>query len=189
MMKPNLLKAARALLGWEQTDLAERAGLSTATIRKIEQGATGIRDATEKRIVSAFEQGGLRLIPEDADGGIGVRFKEREMDAQMQAYLDLKNQIKGWFVYNLNGQDGEALDDLIDTLAFDAMGPEANLEEHRKLKLPQPLISDLEKLGEMELELGVKQDVAMLDTARARGWDGDMDTLPSYFKSEGSQND
>lgn len=40
------IKAARALLDWSQEDLAIRAALSIATIRKIESGALSPRDKT-----------------------------------------------------------------------------------------------------------------------------------------------
>jgi len=54
-----------------------------------------MREATANKIVTALEGAGLQLFDNDAEGGIGARFKEPEMTEQMQAYMDLKNKITG----------------------------------------------------------------------------------------------
>lgn len=84
MLRPRLMRAARALAGWEQSDLAKASGISISTVRKIEQGAIGTLPRTEARIIAAFERAGLQLIPEGPDGGAGARWKEREMSEQMR---------------------------------------------------------------------------------------------------------
>jgi transcriptional regulator with XRE-family HTH domain len=74
-----LLRAARAIIGWEQCDLAEAADISVGTVRRIEQGAVGITSKTERAIRSAFEAGGVELIPPtnpSRRGGHGVRLKQ-----------------------------------------------------------------------------------------------------------------
>lgn len=158
MLDPRQLRAARALADWEQSDLAEAAGVSIATIRKIEQGATGVRPATEARIVAAFEQGGVRLIPDGPDGGVGVRLREGEMQ---RAYWDLKNRIKAWFIYNHGCKDDDDLDCLINELAFGTtmLAPESLPDlEHNGVKLPVPLVADLVRLEELEAEIMACQD-------------------------------
>lgn len=60
IMLPRLMRAARALAGWEQSDLADTAGISIATVRKIEQGAIGMRLATKKNITDAFKRAGIQ---------------------------------------------------------------------------------------------------------------------------------
>jgi len=73
------IKAARALLGWAQDDLASRSGLSVPTIKRLEaaEGEIGGREETRKAIVGALQEGGIEFIPENG-GGIGVRLAKRQ---------------------------------------------------------------------------------------------------------------
>ena len=161
MLRPRLMRAARALAGWEQSDLAEASGISIATIRKIEQGATGTRPRTEARIVAAFEEAGVQLIPEGPDGGAGVRWEEPEMNPQMREYFELKNKIKGFFIYHLGREDNEHLDAMIGEVAFNHIGGQLSLKETLGRwglsNLPPPLTADLAKLGELENDIGAQE--------------------------------
>jgi predicted transcriptional regulator len=58
------IKAARALLGWEQYELAVKAGVAISTIRRLEglEGQIGARFDTVEKIRKAFEQGGVELL-------------------------------------------------------------------------------------------------------------------------------
>ncbi len=56
------IRAGRALLDWSQDELAERSGLSIATIRKIEAGNISPRGKTNDDICCAFEDAGLEFI-------------------------------------------------------------------------------------------------------------------------------
>jgi transcriptional regulator with XRE-family HTH domain len=49
----NRIRAARQALGWTQTDLARRAGVSTRTIHAIETGRP-CRQATKRHILNAL---------------------------------------------------------------------------------------------------------------------------------------
>jgi transcriptional regulator with XRE-family HTH domain len=73
------IKAARALLGWSQADLAGACGLSVPTVKRIESkgGELGGRADTAARIVVALEKAGAEFILEDASGGVGVRLRQR----------------------------------------------------------------------------------------------------------------
>ena len=75
MLQAAQIRAARALLGWKQDDLAKSAKIGIATIRRIEgkEGAVMGYVSTLMRIQSAFEQAGIRFLDNDAGGGIGVR--------------------------------------------------------------------------------------------------------------------
>lgn len=69
------LRAARALLGLSQKQLAEIVGVSTMTIKRAE--GTGKPEATTEvmeRIRAALENAGVEFIPENG-GGAGVRLK------------------------------------------------------------------------------------------------------------------
>jgi len=49
----NRIRAARQALGWTQTDLADRAGVSARTVHAVEKGRT-CRQATKRRILTAL---------------------------------------------------------------------------------------------------------------------------------------
>jgi DNA-binding XRE family transcriptional regulator len=54
------MRAARAMLGWTQADLAEAAGVATITIRIIEKGHKPSRKTVDA-IEMAFERAGVRM--------------------------------------------------------------------------------------------------------------------------------
>jgi transcriptional regulator with XRE-family HTH domain len=72
------IRAARALLGWSQTQLARRAGLGLATLQRIErdEGIEKGKFSTVIKIQKALEQAGIHFT-EDDTGEIGVRLKVR----------------------------------------------------------------------------------------------------------------
>ena len=55
------IRAARALLGWKQTDLAEHSGISVPSIKNVERGATDPRMSTIEAIQRAFEMAGVEF--------------------------------------------------------------------------------------------------------------------------------
>ena len=71
-LRPEQSRAARGLLDWSQTDLAEHAGVSRSTVRDFEGGRHVLHRASEAQIVRAFTEAGVRLIAPD-DEGPGVR--------------------------------------------------------------------------------------------------------------------
>lgn len=79
VLTPRLCRAARALLGWQQSDLSEKSGVPKPTISAFETKAETGRMATlnAKAILAAYEANGLEFIPENG-GGAGVRFRERQ---------------------------------------------------------------------------------------------------------------
>jgi transcriptional regulator with XRE-family HTH domain len=76
------IKAARALLGWSQAELAHRSGVSEPTIARLEsaEGELGGREGTGEKIRGAIERGGVQFIDENG-GGPGVRLKKRTKEA------------------------------------------------------------------------------------------------------------
>ena len=73
------IKAARALLGWSQEQLAANADVSIPTIKRLEaqDGPLGGRDDTSIKIRSALESAGIEFIDENG-GGPGVRLRKRQ---------------------------------------------------------------------------------------------------------------
>lgn len=73
------IKAARALVGWSQDDLARHSGVSVPTIKRLEAAADGDiggRAETGEALVAALQEAGVQFIPENG-GGVGVRLAQR----------------------------------------------------------------------------------------------------------------
>ena len=72
------LRAARALLGWSQAELAKSSGVAIATIKRME-GARGLpKTAVENvwKVQQALQAAGVVFIDQNDGGGPGVRLKE-----------------------------------------------------------------------------------------------------------------
>lgn len=78
MLTAKQIKAARNLLGWKQTELANASGLSEISIKNIERGATDPRSSTLSAIRNAFDEAGIIFLePGDIrDGSYGIRLKK-----------------------------------------------------------------------------------------------------------------
>ena len=74
------IRAARALVGWTQADLAQASRVSQVAIKNLERGSTDPRLSTIGSIETAFDQVGVMFLDagDTRDGGIGVRLKDRE---------------------------------------------------------------------------------------------------------------
>jgi predicted transcriptional regulator len=68
------LRAARALLGWSQADLAENAGLSEISVKNIERGAATPKTSTMEALITAIEKAGVEFTN---GGQPGVRMKAK----------------------------------------------------------------------------------------------------------------
>ena len=75
-MQAAQIRAARALLGWRQEDLAKAAKVGLATIARIEQGEGMVQGnfSTITKIQQALEREGISFTA-NHDGGIGVRLQ------------------------------------------------------------------------------------------------------------------
>ena len=74
------MRAARALLGIDQRQLAELSGVSLPTIQRMEASEGNVRGVidTLTKVVEALDRAGIELIGENAvsrEGGRGVRLK------------------------------------------------------------------------------------------------------------------
>ena len=77
MIEARQIRAARALLGWKQTDLAAAAKISIVALKNLELGLTDPRSSTINAIQMAFEKAGVMFLEagDVRDGGPGVRMK------------------------------------------------------------------------------------------------------------------
>jgi transcriptional regulator with XRE-family HTH domain len=73
---PSQARAARALIGWSQENLAEQSGISISTVRDFESGRRDAAPENEQAIRKALEkQGGIKFLPRDKNAGPGVRLE------------------------------------------------------------------------------------------------------------------
>lgn len=77
MISPAQIRAARAIIGWKQADLAKAASISEISVKNIERGATDPRASTLTAIETAFGAAGVIFLDPGVirDGGAGVRLR------------------------------------------------------------------------------------------------------------------
>lgn len=71
------IRGARAMLRWDQKQLAEASGVSIPTIKRMEAG-TGLPRSTYENVTAiqtVFETAGIEFIDRNG-GGVGVRLRE-----------------------------------------------------------------------------------------------------------------
>jgi transcriptional regulator with XRE-family HTH domain len=79
MISIEQIRAARGLLGWSQTQLAEAAERSLPTIKRLERESdegSAVSDDVREAVQKALENAGVEFIPENG-GGAGVRLAKR----------------------------------------------------------------------------------------------------------------
>ena len=74
MLTAEQCRAARALLGWTQNELAKRASISAVSIRAFEKGGD-MRESNRKLLRLTFEREGVTIIDQNG-GGPGVRLRD-----------------------------------------------------------------------------------------------------------------
>jgi transcriptional regulator with XRE-family HTH domain len=68
-VKKEQFRAARALLGWSQTKLAERAGMSLPTVKRFETGrGANVSPEAGQALQAALETAGIEFTNGDAPG-------------------------------------------------------------------------------------------------------------------------
>lgn len=72
MITPRQIRAARALLGWSQQELADRAIVSLNALTRLERGQVDSRRSTVTAVETALMKGGVEFISA-AEKGEGVR--------------------------------------------------------------------------------------------------------------------
>ena len=79
MLQTTQIRAARALLGWRQEDLAKASEIGLATIARIEQGKGVVQGnfSTIMKIQQTLEREGISFIA-DPGGAVGVRLSAQK---------------------------------------------------------------------------------------------------------------
>ena len=78
VLRSEVIRAARALLRWEQRDLAKASSVSLPTIKRLEStpGAMAAHMSTIAALKNAIESAGVEFIDENG-GGPGVRLRKQ----------------------------------------------------------------------------------------------------------------
>jgi predicted transcriptional regulator len=74
MVTPRQIRAARALLGWSQQQLSDKAIVSLNAVTRLEAGKVDSRVSTVVAIQKALTKAGIEFLPSDAKGE-GVRLR------------------------------------------------------------------------------------------------------------------
>jgi transcriptional regulator with XRE-family HTH domain len=77
VITPAQIRAARALLGWTQAELAAAAGIGVVAVKLFEGGRSDPRSSTVAKIEHALDAAGIIFFDagENRDGGPGLRLK------------------------------------------------------------------------------------------------------------------
>lgn len=86
------VRAARALLGWSQEDLAKASGVSVPTLKRIEPGSGPVKASDEviSKIESAIRHAGIAFIGSERaseSGGFGVRLVASDEAARLRLLI------------------------------------------------------------------------------------------------------
>jgi len=73
MITARQIRAGRALLGWSQQELADRAILSRNAVAKMERGEVDPRTSTIEAVRRVLEQNGVLFVAASGRVGEGVR--------------------------------------------------------------------------------------------------------------------
>jgi transcriptional regulator with XRE-family HTH domain len=80
MLSSEQIRAARALIRWEQADLARASGVSLPSVKRLETrpGQLAAQARTIDNLRSALERAGVEFIAENGGGaGVRLRLKKR----------------------------------------------------------------------------------------------------------------
>jgi transcriptional regulator with XRE-family HTH domain len=88
MIEPAQVRAARALIGWSQAELADAANVAVSVVDRFEAGQPdSLASETVAKMRTALESAGVVFIPKNG-GGAGVRLRKGR-EAQYLGWDDL----------------------------------------------------------------------------------------------------
>ncbi|MBL0374006.1 helix-turn-helix transcriptional regulator [Rhizobium sp. KVB221] len=79
------MRAARALLGWTISELAEKAKISRNTVALMERNEDARNCRSRKKVADALDAAGVEIVPRDDSRGGGVRFKSIQAEERAVA--------------------------------------------------------------------------------------------------------
>ena len=78
MIGAEQMRAARGLITWSQSRLAEACGLAVSTIKRMEGADSTLKSSVENvlKVQRALEDAGVVFIDQNEESGPGVRLKD-----------------------------------------------------------------------------------------------------------------
>ncbi|HYD66227.1 helix-turn-helix domain-containing protein [Azospirillum sp.] len=111
MIKPDQIRAARAMLRLEQKELARRAHVSVATVRRLEaeDAASNVAGTTVARIRNVLEEAGAEFI----ESGVRRRAMRNPADreARFRAIMDIAERAAALPVSNPDFSEADLYDE------------------------------------------------------------------------------
>lgn len=129
MISSRQMKAARALLGWKQADLAEKAGLHINAVNRIEQEIVAPRAETLARIQTVLEMNGVKFR-----GLRGVELRDEQFEILRLEGADSLTRLTNDILHTVASPKDEVLNFLTDEHLFDQMAAQdaKRYAAHRK---------------------------------------------------------
>lgn len=76
-------RAARALLGWNQETLADRALVSLTALKRVEsESGLGVHESTRDQVRRALEENGIVFLNSDQGEGVMIVRQDRQRPAR-----------------------------------------------------------------------------------------------------------
>ena len=119
MVTAEQIKAARALLKWKQTTLAEKAGLSLPSINNVERGIGSPRLDTMRAIQSALENAGIQFM-----GSSGVCLPDEIFEVHKYEGADFVKKQNDDLFSCMRGPEDEVLQCGLDDRKFVEYAPD-----------------------------------------------------------------
>lgn len=129
MISSRQIKAARALLGWTQGDLAQQTGLHLNAINKIETGLSAPRVSTLDHIRASFESAGIHFR-----GQRGVEVKEDVFEILRCDGADFIRRLIDDVLARARGSADEVLTCTPDERLFNLTDTKQNERYYRQMK-------------------------------------------------------
>lgn len=124
MITEHQIRAARGLLGWDAADLAEKTGLTRATLSNIENNLVQARAGSLEKIVRVFSENGIEFL---GDYGVELRNDRLVTLKGENIFFRVLDDI---IVTLRNTKNPEALFACVD----DRMSPTVVIENYRRLR-------------------------------------------------------
>lgn len=75
-MKPRQLRSARALLGWTQVELAQKAGIGLMSLKRLEAGEAEASARLGGALLGVLEAAGVVMVEDEQVVGVVLRKAE-----------------------------------------------------------------------------------------------------------------
>lgn len=81
----SMIRAARNALGWTQSMLAKRSGVSLVALARLESNVTSPRMSTVLKIKAAIQEAGIQVIEGQPAGGFTLEVSGKAIQAAAQS--------------------------------------------------------------------------------------------------------